>query len=180
MKITKWDIFYYVYVCCIIPVIGYREKFADNLKRELPRIPFAPDFSVFALTGKKLADLHLNYESAEEYPLEEIVTEGERRDPCVHDKMKLSKDKRSLMVNKTLTLVGIPPETFNYRLGNRSALDWIVDQYQIYTDPRTGITSDPNAWKPEDREYIVSLVAKIITVSLQTQSLIAGLPPEFS
>ncbi len=88
--------------------------------------------------------------------------------------MKLSKDKSSLIVNDSLTLAGIPPETFNYKLGNRSALDWIIDQYQVYTDPRTQITSDPNAWGEEHNnpEYIPQLLAKIITVSLETQKTV--------
>jgi predicted helicase len=96
--------------------------------------------------------------------------------------MKLSKDKITLTVNDSLTLAGIPPETFNYRLGNRCALDWIIDQYQLYTDPRTRITSDPNAWGEEhgNPEYIVQLVAKVITVSLETMKIVNALPAEFS
>ncbi len=175
-KITKWDIFYYVYGIVHHP--AYRTKFADNLKRELPRIPFAPDFRAFATAGKKLADLHLNYESSPEYPLQEIISRGERRSPLVEDKMRLSKDKSSLTVNPSLTLSGIPPETFTYRLGNRSALDWIIDQYQLSTDKRTNITSDPN--RPDDPEYILRLVAQIITVSLETMKIVNALPTEFA
>ena len=90
--------------------------------------------------------------------------------------------QNSFIVNDSLTLGGIPPETFHYHLGNRSALDWIVDQYQVYTDPRTQITSDPNAWGEEhgNPEYIVQLVAKIITVSLETQRLSRTLPEKFA
>ncbi len=126
--------------------------------------------------------LHLNYESAKEFPLKEIIAEGHPRSPRVESKMKLSKDKRSLSVNDSLTLSGIPEAAFNYRLGNRSALDWIIDQYQVYTDPRTHITSDPNAWGEEhdDPEYIVNLVARIITVSLETMKIVDGLPKEFA
>jgi predicted helicase len=206
-KISKWDIFHYVYGILHHP--EYRSKFADNLKRELPRIPFAPPhiapglpgvtprsqktaaksppdpasgFWAFAKAGKALADLHLHYESAKEFPLTEILTPGMPRSPRVDSKMKLSKDKSTLTVNDSLTLAGIPPETFSYKLGNRSALDWIIDQYQLYTDPRTHITSDPNAWGDEHNnpEYIPQLLAKIITVSLETQKLIAALPPDFT
>ena len=96
--------------------------------------------------------------------------------------MKLSKDKRSLIYNDFLTLSGIPSEVFEYRLGNRSALEWIIDQYQVYTDPRTKITSDPNAWGDEHDypEYIVNLIARIVTVSLETMKIVNGLPKEFS
>jgi predicted helicase len=101
---------------------------------------------------------------------------------CVESKMRLSKDKTTLAVNDSLTLAGIPPETFTYRLGNRSALDWIIDQYQVYTDPRTHITSDPNAWGEEHNnpEYIIQLVAKIITVSLETMKIVNTLPAHFA
>ena len=94
--------------------------------------------------------------------------------------MKLSKEKTALIVNDFLTV--ITPETFNYRLGNRSALEWIIDQYQVYTDKRTGITSDPNAWGDEhdNSEYIIELVARVITVSLETMTIVKGLPKEYA
>jgi len=80
--------------------------------------------------------------------------------------MKLSKDKRSLIYNDFLTLSRIPPEVFEYRLGNRSALEWIIDQYQVRTDKRSGITNDPN--RPDDPQYIVRLIGQVITVSIGT------------
>ncbi len=169
--ITKWDIFYYVYGILHHP--GYRTKFADNLKRELPRIPLAPDFKAFAKAGKKLADLHLNYESLEPWPLEWLETEGEPLSYHV-EKMRLSKDKTQLKVNDSLTLAKIPPAVFEYRLGNRSALDWVIDQYQISTDKRSGITSDPN--NPDDEEYIVRLVGQVVRVSLETVKIVNTLP----
>ena len=162
-SITKWDIFHYVYALLHHPL--YRERYAANLKRELPRIPFAPDFKAFAEIGKRLAEIHVNYEQQPEYPLERIETPGVPLDWRV-EKMKLSKDKRSLIYNDFLTLGGIPPEVFEYRLGNRSALDWIIDQYQVSTDKRSGITNDPN--RPDDPEYIVRLIGQVIAVSLET------------
>jgi predicted helicase len=90
--------------------------------------------------------------------------------------MKLSKDKRSLIYNNFLTLSGIPPEVFEYRLGNRSALDWIIDQYQVRTDRRSGITNDPN--RTDDLQYIVRLVGQVITVSLDTVKLVRRLAQE--
>jgi predicted helicase len=174
-KITKWDIFYYVYGILHHP--GYRTKFADNLKRELPRIPLAPDFKAFAKAGQKLADLHLNYEQLEPWPLKWIETEDVPLSYRV-EKMRLSKDKTQLKVNESLTLAKIPPEVFNYRLGNRSALDWVIDQYQVSTDKRSGITSDPN--NPDDEEYIVRLVGQVVRVSVETVKIVNSLPKQFA
>ena len=139
-SITKWDIFYYVYGLLHHP--GYREKFADNLKRELPRIPFAPDFPAFTSAGKQLARLHLDYETLEPYALHWLESDDVPLSYRV-DRMKLSKDKTALIVNDSLTLTGIPPDVFAYRLGNRSALEWVIDQYRLKTDKRSGIPSDP-------------------------------------
>src|SRR6266404_4687938 len=141
-KIDKWAIFHYVYGLLHHP--GYRQKYADNLKRELPRIPFAPDFRPFSTAGEKLAKLHLDYEKLKPWDLDFIETPGLPLSYAIEDKMRLSNDQLRLTVNPSLTLAGIPPEVFNYRLGNRSALDWVIDQYQVSTDKRSGITSDPN------------------------------------
>ena len=92
--------------------------------------------------------------------------------------MRLSKDKKSLVVNPSLTLSGIPPETFQYRLGNRSALEWVIDQYQVSEDKRSGIRSDPN--RADDEEYIVRLVGQVVRISLETVRIVAGLPGEYS
>jgi predicted helicase len=170
-KITKKDIFNYVYGLLHSPV--YREKFEANLKRELPHIPFAPDFWSFANAGKQLADLHVNYETQPEYKLTWIEEESAK----VHyrvDKMVLAKDKTKIKYNDFLTLAGIPPEVFEYRLGNRSALEWIIDQYQVSPNKRSGITNDPN--RADDPQYIVHLIGKIITVSLATIKLVKSLP----
>lgn len=156
---------------------GYREKFADNLKRELPRIPFAADFKAFASAGKELARLHLDYEKLEPYPLKWFETPGVPLSYRVEDKMRLNKDKTSLAVNPSLTLSGIPPETFHYRLGNRSALEWVIDQYQVSEDKRSGIKSDPN--RPDDQEYIVRLVGQVVRVSLETVRIVSALPNKY-
>ena len=172
-SITKWDVFYYVYGFLHHP--GYREKFADNLKRELPRIPFAPDFQAFTSAGKQLARLHLEYETLEPYDLQWIESDDVPLSYRV-DRMKLSKDKTALIVNDSLTLAGIPPDVFAYRLGNRSALEWVIDQYRLKTDKRSGIHSDPN--RPDDEEYIVRLVGQVVRVSLETVEIVRGLPEE--
>ncbi|MGI8964668.1 MAG: type ISP restriction/modification enzyme [Limisphaerales bacterium] len=220
-SITRENIFHYIYALLHHP--AYRNRFAENLKRELPRIPFvgvgrvaprapspakSPDgahgvtrptfyplsaiekmkgdaepvhnpkasaklFHAFADVGKKLADLHVNYESAEEYKLERIENKEAKLDWRV-ETMKLSKDKTSLFYNDFLTLSGIPAETFHYRLGNRSALEWVIDQYRVAKDEQGNLTSDPN--RMEDEEYIVRLIGQVITVSLETQKLISTLP----
>jgi predicted helicase len=84
--------------------------------------------------------------------------------------MKLTQDKAVVIVNESLTLSGIPQDCFQYRLGNRSALEWVIDQYQVSTDRRTGIVSDPN--QLDDEEYIVRLVGKVVTVSVETVQLV--------
>jgi predicted helicase len=174
-KIEKWDIFYYVYGLLHHP--GYRTKYADNLKRELPRIPFAPDFWAFSEAGRELSHWHLDYEQVDPYPLKYEVAKDRPLSYRVEDKMRLSKDKMSLTVNPSLTLSGIPPQAFEYRLGNRSALKWVIDQYQVKHEPKGQITSDPN--RPDDPEYIVRLVGEVIRVSLETVRIVNALPQDF-
>ena len=171
--ITKWDIFHYNYALLHHPT--YPEKYEMNLKRDLPHIPFAEDFWGFAKAGATLAYLHINYESALKYDgLKYIETPGMRVDWHV-EKMKLSKDKAQLKYNDFLTLDGIPLAVYDYRLGTRSALAWVVDQYRVKVDRRSGIVNDPN--REDQPQYIVDLIASIITVSLKTVETIAALPP---
>ncbi len=171
-KITKWDIFHYIYALLHHP--EYRDRYAANLKRELPRIPYTPDFWAFAMAGERLAELHVNYEKQPEYPLERIENPNSFPDYRV-TKMRLGKDKSSLVCNGFLTLSGIPPEVYDYRLGNRSALEWVVDQYQVSTDKRSGIVNDPN--REDDPEYIVRLIGQVVYVSLETVKIVKALPP---
>jgi hypothetical protein len=128
-------------------------------------------FRAFADAGKRLADLHVSYEQQPEYPLER-VEKGQLNWRV--EKMRLSKDKTTLIYNEFLTLKGIPPETYEYRLGNRSALEWVIDQYQVSTDKRSGITNDPN--RADDSEYILRLIGQVITVSLETMKIVKALP----
>lgn len=169
---TKWDIFYYVYGLLHHP--EYREKYAENLKRELPRIPMAEDFRGFAEAGRKLARLHVEYEAVEPWELGYIEARGKRLSYRAEDKMRLAKDRKSLKVNDSLTLAGIPAEAFEYRLGNRSALEWVIDQYRVTENKRSGIRSDPN--RAADQEYIVRLVGQVIRVSMETVRIVKALP----
>ena len=170
--ITKWDIFHYNYA--LLHHTVYREKYEKNLKRDLPHIPFTDDFWGFANAGAALADLHVNYESVPKYDgLKSIETPGMRVDWRVEN-IKLSKDKAQLKYNDFLTLDGIPAEVYDYRLGNRSALEWVVDQYRVKTDKRSGIVNDPNC--ETEPQYIVDLIARVITVSLKTVEIVKSLP----
>ncbi|OLE37326.1 MAG: hypothetical protein AUI36_26575 [Cyanobacteria bacterium 13_1_40CM_2_61_4] len=175
-QVSKGDIFAYVYAMLHHP--GYRKRYAENLKRELPRIPLLKDKAAFETCvriGKLLMELHLNYEQAAEYPLKWM----ENKDVPVSwrvEKMKLTPGKDVLVVNGWLTLAGIPQECFQYRLGNRSALEWVIDQYRVSTDARSGITSDPN--RLDDEQYIVRLVEQVIRVSVETVKLVEELARE--
>lgn len=170
--ITREDIFYYLYAALHHP--AYREQYAVNLRRALPGAPFlrlgaevgaAGDFHALAAWGRALADLHLYYEAQPEYPL--VRRENPRVPPSLRvEKMALSPDKTALRVNEFLTLAGIPAAAYDYRLGNRSALEWMVEQCQVKTDARSGIVNDPN--RPDDAGYIVRLVGQVIHVSLET------------
>jgi predicted helicase len=185
-SITKLDIFHYVYGILHDPT--YRTKYAANLKRELPRIPFAENFWKVAETGKRLMDIHVHYEEQSEYPLTELwslpkgyvhpyglevtsVDQVPERDRFRVTKMKRDKkDPTRLIVNDFLTLTGIPENVDQYKLGNRSALDWIIDQYQVSTDKRSGITNDPN--RDDDPTYIIRLIKKVVKVSVETVTAI--------
>jgi predicted helicase len=176
--VTRRDIFAYVYGVLHHP--QYREQYAENLKRELPRIPLVPNraqFEALCQAGYALLKLHLTYEQAKEYSLRTVETPGESTNWHV-TKMRLSPDKTGLKVNGWLTLDGIPAETFEYRLGNRSALDWVVDQYQVSIDARSGITSDPN--RADDPQFIVRLVKQVVTVSVETVALVRQLEQKVS
>ena len=170
-EITKWDIFHYLYALLHHP--AYRETYAANLRRELPRIPFVRDFWAYARAGARLAEIHVHYERQPAYPLARIENPDERLDWRV-EKMRLSKDRTQIVYNDFLTLGGIPAAAFGYRLGNRSALEWVIDQYRVTADKRSGITNDPN--RSDDPEYIVRLIGQVITVSLETVAIVAGLP----
>ena len=169
--ITKRDIFHYVYALLNHP--DYRERYQANLKRDLPHLPYTPDFWGFAKAGGRLGEIHINYEDAEEYPLRFIETPDTQLNWNVQ-KMKLSKDNTQITYNDFLTLDGIPANALKYKLGNRSALEWIINQYQIKTDKRSGITNNPN--RPDDPQYIIKLIKKVITISLETVTIVEELP----
>ena len=177
-NISKWDIFYYNYGILHHP--DYCCKYQEDLKRSLPRILVANDFWTFATAGKQLADLHINYESVPEYA---GLTLKETPDMPLNwrvEKMTLSKDKTQIRYNDFLIIEGIPTEVHDYRLGKRSALEWIVNQYKLKVDKDTKkykgsyIVRDPNS--EEEPQYIVDLIGRVVTVSLETVNIIENLP----
>ena len=125
------------------------------------------DFAAFATAGRELARLHVEYESLEPWPLEFIESKNVPYSERV-TKMKLSPDRQSLEVNESLTLNGIPADTFGYRLRSRSALEWVIDQYQVKGE------SDPN--REDDPGYIVRLAGQVLRVSVETTRIVSGLP----
>jgi predicted helicase len=178
--ITKEDIFWYVYGILHSP--EYKSRFAADLKKMLPRIPYAMDFWAFSNTGRKLGDWHLNYESIEPFPLTEekkrLVMEGNdyRVVKMVFGKKEGKPDKSVIVYNEHLTLRDIPLEAYEYIVNGKSALDWIMERYAITTDKPSGIVNDPNHWS-DDPRYIVDLVKRIVRVSIESVRLVKSLPP---
>ena len=182
--VSKDDIFYYVYG--ILHSQRYRSEFAADLKKMLPRIPKASsseDFHAFVQAGRDLANLHVGYESVDPYPLEETVkgtlgTEDPQLYRVIKMKFKSKTNKSTLVYNAHVTLSGIPDEAHRYMLGPRSAIEWLIDRYQVKTDTKSGIVNDPNDWCDEhgDPRYIVDLVKRIVTVSVETMKIVDNLP----
>lgn len=184
-RVTKDDIFVSVYAQLHDP--RYREKYAADLKRQLPRIPLPSSveaFQAYAEAGRKLMDLHINYESVDPYPLTESHSTGNESDPAYYRVSKLhwggtgkSKDRSTIVYNGNVTLSGIPDEAHDYMLGSRSALEWLIDRYQVKTEKASGIVNDPNDWSSahENPRYIVGLVKRLTMVSLKTQKIIESI-----
>ncbi len=182
--ITKEDIFYYVYGILHSPT--YRETFAADLKKMLPRLPLVDslnDFRAFSDAGRALADLHLNYETIEPYK-GAIVTYGanDRVDYRV-DKMRFGKngkveDKSTILYNNQITISNIPLEAYDYIVNGKSAIEWVMERYAVTTHKESGIRNDPNDWAAEhgNEKYILNLLLSLITVSLETNKIVAGLP----
>ena len=182
-QVTKDDIFYYVYGILHDP--DYRTRYAADLKKMLPHIP-NPDshnrFTTVADIGRELAGLHVNYESAAPYPLDvrpsPEATQRTRKTWRVDKIRWRSKTDRSVILyNGKVTITGIPAKAHDYLLGSRSALEWIIERYQVKTDHASGIVNDPNDWCDEhdDPTYIVDLIKKVTTVSVETVSLVEKL-----
>ena len=189
-SISKEDIFYYVYG--LLHSEQYRERFADNLSKEFPRIPAVKkevDFWAFVEAGRKLGDLHVNYESAELYPV--TIAEGDLRlahiaDPVSYFRVeqmryggKRGSDKSVLHYNNNITLTNIPVEAYDYVVNGKPALDWVVERQRVKKDTDSGIVNDANDYANGtvgDPAYPLELFQRVITVSLETVRIVHGLP----
>ena len=180
-QISKDAIFDYVYGVLHAP--AYRDRFANDLSKALPRIPLAPDFDAFANAGRELAELHLGYESGPEYPLEVLVAQGEKLGPehCrIGDrKMRWLSGKSGLKINDQLSLARIPPEAHDYVVNGRTPLEWFIDRYRVTKDTNSGIVNDPNGWF-EDPLDLVRAFKRIVHLSVETVQIVAGLPELFA
>ncbi|MDO5083481.1 MAG: DEAD/DEAH box helicase [Arachnia propionica] len=184
--VTKDEIFAYVYAVLHSP--QYRERFAADLKKMLPRIPLAAsgdDFHAFAAGGQELLELHIGYEKVDPYPLEEVISARAGLDEyelfaVTTTKMKFASktDRSTLIYNSHVRLRGIPEEVFAHQLGSRSALEWVMDRYVVKTDKASGIVNDPNDWCREQRNprYVIDLLKRVVTLSLETNRIIGQLP----
>ncbi|MDT3397095.1 type ISP restriction/modification enzyme [Streptomyces sp. B1866] len=181
--IAKDDIFYYAYA--LLHSQEYRERFAADLKKSLPRIPKVQDFHGFAASGRALARLHLGYEQAEPHKgiVETVIGDASATPPSELyrvTKMKIPKvkgqtDRSTIVYNARVKLTNIPEDAYRYQLGARSAIEWIIDRYQVKVDKASGIINNPNDWS-DDPRYIIDLLKRIVTVSLETMKIVDALP----
>ena len=178
-NVTKEDIFYYVYGFLYSP--DYRIMFANDLKKMLPRLPLVDDvrdFWKFGKAGRALADLHINYESV---PAHEGVTViGKDSAFYKVEKMRFPKkdQKDTINYNSKIIIQNIPAKAYEYVVNGKSAIEWIMERYQITTHKESGITNNPNDWADEvgNPRYILDLLLSIINVSVKTVEIIEGLP----
>lgn len=185
-SVTKEDIFYYVYGILHSP--DYRETFANDLKKMLPRIPLVDeprDFWKFSKAGRALAELHINYESVEPYPDVEVVGQEALINLDAYEfytvsKMRFPKkdQKETINYNARLTINNIPEKAYEYVVNGKSAIEWIMERHQVKTERKSGITNDPNDWSKEHENpsYLFDLLLSIINVSVQTVDIVNGLP----
>lgn len=189
-RVTKEDIFYYVYGILHAP--DYRTTFAADLKKSLPRLPLVEspdDFWAFSRAGRSLAELHLGYERVEPYAgcrtiYSPLTNRGDEISYLIDDKMRFGKldsktaDKRIIHYNAGITIENIPLEAYDYVVNGKSAIEWVMERYAVKTDPASRIENNPNDWcrEHDDPKYIYNLLLRIITVSLETMKIVRSLP----
>jgi predicted helicase len=174
LGISDDEVFFYVYG--VLHSKEYRNKYSNDLKKSLPRIPILNNKEKFVEIGRKLADLHLNYETVE--PFSNVVIEGKANPSYKVNKMKHPKKGLldRIVFNTDITIANIPEKAYEYVINGRPAIEWIIDQYQVKSDTKSGILDDPNLYSSDDR-YIFELLLRIINVSVQTVDLVDSLPP---
>ena len=193
--LAKEDIFYYTYAVLHNP--AYRKKYEQNLKRDFPRLPFYNDFFKWADWGKRLMEIHLNYESSEPYPLIRIeaedgcmsvnprlksgvvpgvtsietasITESETSKP----KLRADKENGLIIIDSQTVLRNVPPEVWEYKLGNRSAVEWILDQYKEIKPKDPTIAEKFDTYRFKDyKEAVIDLIRRVSTVSVETVRIV--------
>lgn len=184
--LTKEDIFYYVYG--ILHSKDYRTTFANDLKKSLPRLPLVErieDFWAFSQAGRRLANLHLNYETAPPYKEVEVIGDHPESGEDLYEFYRVSKmsfpkgkAKHTIHYNSRITITNIPEKVYQYVVNGKTAIEWILESYQIKTDKKSGITKDPNDWAKEVKNprYILDLLLSVINVSVQTVEIVDSLP----
>lgn len=193
--LTKEDIFYYVYG--LLHSSDYRERYADNLSKELPRIPCvktAKDFWHFSQAGRDLAELHINYETVDKYPVtldcgkrtikqlsdEDFRVTQMKRPKIKNDEGKSVNDNSTVIYNHAITVRDIPVEAYDYVVNGKAAIEWVIERQSVKTDKKSGIVNDANDWAIDtmnNPKYPLELLQRVITVSLETNKIVNGLPP---
>jgi predicted helicase len=182
-KISKEDVFYYIYG--ILHSTEYLDQFQNDLNKLIPRIPFCKDFWGFSKSGRELAHLHLNYESLKPFEIIEEVKENHPKSlkelfrlnevGMKFSKINKKEDRTTIIYNENVILKEIPLETYDYRVNGKSALDWIIERYKVTIDKESGIKNDCNEWSDNPR-YIVDLIARIVRVCIETNKIVKALP----
>lgn len=194
-KITKQDIFYYTYAVLHSP--AYRKKYEQNLKREFPRLPLYADFFQWRDWGEQLMDLHINYETQAPFALERKdldlsakrkIAQASMFDSIGNEKienfvvkpqtkLRAGKENGAILIDSLTTLTGVPALAWEYKLGNRSALEWILDQYKEKKPQDATIRERFNAYKFEDyKEQVIDLLKRVTAVSVETMNIIKQMP----
>ncbi len=196
--ISKEDIFYYIYGLLHSP--DYRERYADNLSKELPRIPCvktSKDFWHFSQAGRDLAEWHINYENVEKYPVTLDIHDCSKRtiDQLSDDDFRVTQMKRpkikndegkgvndnsTVIYNHAITVRDIPLEAYDYVVNGKAAIEWVIERQCVKTDKKSGIVNDANDWAIDtmnNPRYPLELLQRVITVSLETNKIVNGLPP---
>ncbi len=181
-SISREHIFAYVYA--VLHHSAYRQKYALNLRQEFPRVPFYDSLMVWVAWGQQLLTLHLDFESATPYPLEEMITPPETENPEALERLQKAKLKADVLRGEIIldgisTLRGVPPEAWGYKLGNRSALEWILERYKETTPKDPTIKARFNTYRFADYKIqVLDLLRRVCTVSCETMKILAQMPSE--